>query len=111
MDTRGGRRLPVVRAREFVRRAVRLLVDHALQQRAVDGRGPPAALRQRIEDAGGALPSHPALQRGHADVEACGDDRVRLGSGLVGAHGECAERRRIRIGHTRNRSLNRHQLK
>ena len=71
----------------------------------------PPALGERIDGPGLALPLHPAHQRGRANLEAGGDDRVRLGARLVRTHGTYPELSGIRIRHARNRSQRRSHLK
>ena len=86
-------------------------VDQRLEYRPGDRRHPAPALGERIDGPGLALPLHPAHQRGRANLEAGGDDRVRLGARLVRTHGTYPELSGIRIRHARNRSQRRSQLK
>ena len=80
------RRHAVVRPGEFLARLVGLGVDQRLEYRPGDRRHPAPALGERIDGPGLALPLHPAHQRGRANLEAGGDDRVRLGARLVRTH-------------------------
>ena len=105
------RRHAVVRPGEFLARLVGLGVDQRLEYRPGDRRHPAPALGERIDGPGLALPLHPAHQRGRANLEAGGDDRVRLGARLVRTHGTYPELSGIRIRHARNRSQRRSHLK
>ena len=102
-----GAALPVVRARQFVGRPVGLLLDQRAAATATStGEVQPPALANGVDDAGGALPPDPALERGAPTSKRAATSRTSRCRPRTRAR-HAPQFGRIRIRHARNRSQNR----
>lgn len=99
-----GGRPPVVLPGEFVRGAVWPFGDDALQEVAIDRRGPAPRLRQGIERAQAPLATQPALQSGDPGLEARGDLFARLVARFIRTDGARMQLDGTWIRHARSRS-------
>ena len=97
MDAPGGPHPAVVRAGQLVGRAIRPLVDEAVQPREIHRRPPAAPFDQGGDRSGLAVPLDPANQRGHTDRKLRRHVAVPVGPVLVRTHSSLPQGDRIRI--------------